>query len=168
MLVCLGKHFFDIVTTYNDEICYVKHVLDPFCVFFTLFGCCGGGGGYQGGYWLFFVGGQGWGGGGQNFFEYCGRCALIWTQALNNSYLVQALTNGRVPGPNSICPPLWAHASEDFAIFKLRCVALEITSQRLLDLSQGRPAKRGKRYIPPFWAYPCTYLKGLNFLFNLM
>ena len=30
--------FFDIVTTYNDEICYVKHVLDPLCVFFTLFG----------------------------------------------------------------------------------------------------------------------------------
>ena len=39
--------FFDIVTTYNDEICYVKHVLDPLCVFFTLFGCVGGGGGYQ-------------------------------------------------------------------------------------------------------------------------
>ena len=40
------KTIFDIVTTYNDEICYVKHVLDPLCVFFTLFGC--GGGGYQG------------------------------------------------------------------------------------------------------------------------
>ena len=40
-----AKHFFDIVTTYNDEICYVKHVLTPFYVFFTLFGCCGGGGG---------------------------------------------------------------------------------------------------------------------------
>ena len=40
------KLFFDIVTTYNDEICYVKHVLDPLCVFFTLFGCVGGG--YQG------------------------------------------------------------------------------------------------------------------------
>ena len=39
-----AKHFFDIVTTYNDEICYVKHVLDPLCVFFTLFGCWGGGG----------------------------------------------------------------------------------------------------------------------------
>ena len=38
--------FFDIVTTYNDEICYAGHVLDPLCVFFTLFGCvCGGGGG---------------------------------------------------------------------------------------------------------------------------
>ena len=37
--------FFDIVTTYNDEICYVKHVLDPLGVFFTLFGCGGGGGG---------------------------------------------------------------------------------------------------------------------------
>ena len=37
-----AKHFFDIVTTYNDEICYVKHVLDPFYVFFTLFGCWGG------------------------------------------------------------------------------------------------------------------------------
>ena len=38
-----AKHFFDIVTTYNDEICYVKHVLAPFYVFFTLFGCGGGG-----------------------------------------------------------------------------------------------------------------------------
>ena len=37
------KFFFDIVTTYNDEICYVKHVLDPLCVFFTLFGLGGGG-----------------------------------------------------------------------------------------------------------------------------
>ena len=37
------KTFFDIVTTYNDEICYVKHVLDLLCVFFTLFGCGGGG-----------------------------------------------------------------------------------------------------------------------------
>ena len=40
-----AKHFFDIVTTYNDEICYVKHVLAPFYVFFTLFGCWGGAGG---------------------------------------------------------------------------------------------------------------------------
>ena len=39
----LQNIFFDIVTTYNDEICYVKHVLDPLCVFFTLFGCWGGG-----------------------------------------------------------------------------------------------------------------------------
>ena len=38
-----AKHFFDIVTTYNDEICYVKHVLATFYVFFTLFGCWGGG-----------------------------------------------------------------------------------------------------------------------------
>ena len=38
-----AKTIFDIVTTYNDEICYVKHVLDPLCVFFTLFGCGGGG-----------------------------------------------------------------------------------------------------------------------------
>ena len=27
--------FFDIVTTQNDEICYVKHVLAPLYVFFT-------------------------------------------------------------------------------------------------------------------------------------
>ena len=40
-----AKTIFDIVTTYNDEICYVKYVLDPICVFFTLFGCEGG---YQG------------------------------------------------------------------------------------------------------------------------
>ena len=32
-----AKHFFDIVTTYNDEICYVKHVLALFYVFFR---CC--------------------------------------------------------------------------------------------------------------------------------
>ena len=38
-----AKHFFDIVTTYNDEISYVKHVLDPLCVFFTLFGWGGPG-----------------------------------------------------------------------------------------------------------------------------
>ena len=40
----LQNIFLDIVTTYNDEICYVKHVLDPHCAFFTLFGCWGGGG----------------------------------------------------------------------------------------------------------------------------
>ena len=38
-----AKHFFDIVTTYNNEICYVKHVLALFYVVFTLFGCWGGG-----------------------------------------------------------------------------------------------------------------------------
>ena len=42
-----AKHFFDIVTTHNDEICYVKHVLDPPCVFL---GVWGGGGGSQGGW----------------------------------------------------------------------------------------------------------------------
>ena len=36
--------FFDIVTTYNDQISHVKHVLTPFYVFFTLFGRRGGGG----------------------------------------------------------------------------------------------------------------------------
>ena len=35
--------FFDIVTTHNYEICYVKHVLAPVYVVFTLFGCWGGG-----------------------------------------------------------------------------------------------------------------------------
>ena len=43
--VIFAKHFLDIVTTYNDEICYVKYVLAPFYVFFTLFGCLGGEGG---------------------------------------------------------------------------------------------------------------------------
>ena len=38
-------HFFDTLTIQNDQISHVKHVLDPLCVFFTLFGC-GGGGGY--------------------------------------------------------------------------------------------------------------------------
>ena len=37
-----AKHLFDIVTTYNDEICYQKHVLALFYMFFTLFGCWGG------------------------------------------------------------------------------------------------------------------------------
>ena len=31
--------FFDILTIRNDQISYVKHVLDPHYVFFTLFGC---------------------------------------------------------------------------------------------------------------------------------
>ena len=38
----------DIVTTHNDEMCYVKHVLAPLYVFFTLFGCWGGGGAPKG------------------------------------------------------------------------------------------------------------------------
>ena len=42
------KKKFDIVTTHNDEICYVKHVLAPLYVFFTLFGCWGGGGAPKG------------------------------------------------------------------------------------------------------------------------
>ena len=37
-----AKHFLDIVTTYNDEMCYVKHVLAPLYVVFNLFGCWGG------------------------------------------------------------------------------------------------------------------------------
>ena len=44
----LEKVFFDIVTTHNDEICYVKHVVAPLYVFFTLFGCWGGGGAPKG------------------------------------------------------------------------------------------------------------------------
>ena len=44
----LQNIFLIIVTTYNDEICYVKHVLAPFYVFFTLFGCWGGGGAPKG------------------------------------------------------------------------------------------------------------------------
>ena len=35
--------FFDPLTIQNDQISYVKHVLDPVHVFFTLFGCGGGG-----------------------------------------------------------------------------------------------------------------------------
>ena len=37
-----AKKNFDIVTTRNDEICYVKHILAPVYVFFTLFGWGGG------------------------------------------------------------------------------------------------------------------------------
>ena len=37
--------FFDTSTIQNDQISHVKHVLAPFYVFFTLFGCWGGGGG---------------------------------------------------------------------------------------------------------------------------
>ena len=40
---------FDTLTIQNDQISYVKHVLAPLYVFFTLFGCLGGGGGSQGG-----------------------------------------------------------------------------------------------------------------------
>ena len=36
--------FFDTLTIQNDQISHVKHVLAPFYVFFTLFGCWGGGG----------------------------------------------------------------------------------------------------------------------------
>ena len=39
-----AKTFFDIVSTHNDEISYVKHVLAPSYVFFTLFGYWGRGG----------------------------------------------------------------------------------------------------------------------------
>ena len=35
--------FFDTLTIQNDQISHVKHVLSPFYVFFTLFGCWGGG-----------------------------------------------------------------------------------------------------------------------------
>ena len=34
---------FDTLTIQNDQISYVKHVLAPIYVFFTLFGCWGGG-----------------------------------------------------------------------------------------------------------------------------
>ena len=44
----LQNIFFDVVTIYNDEICYVKHVLTPLYVFFTQFSCGGGGGGWVG------------------------------------------------------------------------------------------------------------------------
>ena len=37
--------FFNTLTIQNDQISYVKHVLAPFYLFFTLFGCAGGGGG---------------------------------------------------------------------------------------------------------------------------
>ena len=37
--------FFDILTIHKDEISYLKHVLGPLCMFFTLIGCGGGGGG---------------------------------------------------------------------------------------------------------------------------
>ena len=34
--------FFDTLTIQSDQISYVKHVLAPLYVFFTLFGCWGG------------------------------------------------------------------------------------------------------------------------------
>ena len=36
--------FFDTLTIQNDQISYVKHLLAPLYVIFTLFGCWGGGG----------------------------------------------------------------------------------------------------------------------------
>ena len=41
-------YLFHTLTIQNDQISYVKHVLAPLHVFFTLFGCGGGGGGHQG------------------------------------------------------------------------------------------------------------------------
>ena len=35
--------FFDILTIHNEQIPFVKHVLDPLYVFFALFGCLEGG-----------------------------------------------------------------------------------------------------------------------------
>ena len=67
-----------------------------------------------------------------NFFAYCGSRALIWTQVLNNFFLVHGPPNQwRVPGPNSPPPPAptpqWALATVDFftgeAVFRLACVA---------------------------------------------
>ena len=43
-----AKNILDIVITHNHEMCYIKHALDPLCVFFTLFGCGGWGGGPKG------------------------------------------------------------------------------------------------------------------------
>ena len=40
--------FFDTLTIQNDQISFVKHVLAPIYVFFTLFGCLGGGGAPKG------------------------------------------------------------------------------------------------------------------------
>ena len=40
--------FFDTLTIQKDEISYVKHVLAPLYVFFTLSGCWGGGGAPKG------------------------------------------------------------------------------------------------------------------------
>ena len=37
--------FFDLLTIRNDQICCIKHVLDPHYGVFTLFGCLDGGGG---------------------------------------------------------------------------------------------------------------------------
>ena len=45
MEIFLKLIFFDTSTIQNDQISHVKHVLAPFYVFFTLFGCWGGGGG---------------------------------------------------------------------------------------------------------------------------
>ena len=36
------RFFFDILSIHNDEISYVKHVFDPHCVVFSLFGCLEG------------------------------------------------------------------------------------------------------------------------------
>ena len=42
-------NFSDILTIQNDQIPYVKHVLAPLYLFFTLLGFSGAGGGSQGG-----------------------------------------------------------------------------------------------------------------------
>ena len=38
-------NFFDTLTIHNDQMPYVKHVLDPLYVFFTPFGCLDAAGG---------------------------------------------------------------------------------------------------------------------------
>ena len=75
-----------------------------------------------------FWGGGGVGGGGveagQNFFAYSGCCVWIWTQVRGNFFHVHGPPNPwrgsrvRTPGTPSR-PPLWALASEEFAVFTL-------------------------------------------------
>ena len=76
-----------------------------------LFGEAGGGGGVGGG-------------GVQNFFAYSGCCVWIWTQVRATFFLyMDPLTHGGGPGSKlrvpPVAPPLWALASEDFAVFTL-------------------------------------------------
>ena len=92
-----AKHFFDIVTTYNDEICYVKHVLAPFYVFFTLFGCWGGGGG-----------------GAPKGPRAQPANAVFPPQQLKNgnhlAEVVRSKPGRRIHGENATYPPIWAYS----------------------------------------------------------
>ena len=76
---------------------------------------------------------------------------------------------GRVGGGGGGAPKGLVHnlLMQFFTLGSSKIKVFKITSQRLLDQSQGG-VYRGKRHIPPyfgpFWAYSHTLLKGVELL----